>query len=168
MGLWVLWCDCFKRHSIVKPHSKPSYARLVEAKKPPAYSSLPIDVATVSSHRSSWKADGVDEGARLLPPHLTVIDEKESLEAIVDSAASSPQSSTVSLPSTRITALTVTTNNTGASRASRMSHESGITFEAPPSYSSRRSVTLQPSNRSSWDRPHPVHAEDWFDQFRDP
>lgn len=168
MGFLCFLCDCFKRRSVAKPHSKPSYARLVEAKEPPAYCSLPIDVATMAFRRSTWRTDGVDEDARLLPSHLTLIDEKEPLEPIDDSAASSPRSSTVSLPSTRVTALTVTTDNTGGSRVSRMSRESGITFEAPPSYSSRRSVTYQRSNRSSWDRQHPVHAEDWFDQFQDP
>lgn len=163
-----LFCICFRRRFPADPYSKPGYARIVEAKEPLPYSSLPIDVAAVSFRRRSRETDGANEDARLLSSHLIVIDEKEPLGPNVESAASSPRSSTISLPSTRVTALTITTDNTGASHHSRRSHESGATLGAPPSYRSRRSATHQWSNRSSWDRQHPVLAEDWFDRFREP
>lgn len=163
-----LFCDCFRRRPLVDAYSKPGYARMVEAKEPPSYSTLPIDVATVSSRRRcSWETIGADEDARLLSPALALIDEKEPLEPPVESSASSQRSSIISIPSTRVTARTITTLNTGASLASRRSHESGATIGAPPSYSSRRSASRQRSNRSSWDQRHPVLAEDWFDQFRE-
>jgi hypothetical protein len=172
-----LFCGCFQRRPSADPsYPKPSYARIVEAKKcPPPYSSLPIDIATTVScrRRSRERTDAANEGARLLPSsQLIDIDEKEALETSVDSsAASSARSSTISLPSSRVTALTVTTDHTGASNRSRRSHDSAATTTrgAPPSYSSRRSATHQRwSNRSSWDHHHPVQAEDWFDQFREP
>lgn len=162
-----LFCGCFKRRPLIKAYSKPGYARMVEGKKPPSYSSLPAGIATVSFFRASWETERADEDARLLPSHLLPIDEKAALEPAVESVASSPCSSTISLPSTRVTALTVTTDNTGATHASRRSQESGVTFGAPPSYRSRRSIAQGQSNRSSWNQEHPVHAEDWFDQFRE-
>jgi hypothetical protein len=163
-------CDCFGRRPRTVTSSKPGYARIVEASQPPSYSSIgiPIDLATLRSQRRSWATDAVNEDARLLSSHLIFPDEKEPLEPSVESAASSPRSSTVSLPNTLVTALTVTTDNTGASRGSVISHESRATIGAPPSYVSRRSASLQQSNRSSWDRNHPVLAEEWFDQFREP
>ncbi len=161
------FCDCFGRRPLVQSYSKPGYARIVEAKGPPSYASLPIDVAIVSSRRRSWQTLRTDEDIRLLSPQLFAINEKEPLESSVESTPSSPQSSTISLPSTRVTVLTITTDNTGASQASRRSHESGATLGAPPSYNSRRSASYRRSNRSSWDQHHPVLAEDWFDQFRE-
>lgn len=162
-----IFCGCFRRRSLVNPYPKPGYARMVEAKQPPPYCSLPPGLATVSLRRASWETERADEDARLLPPHLLMIDEKEPLEPPqVESTASSPRSSTISLPSTGVAALTVTTDNTGASYASQRSQESGVTTSgAPPSYRSRRSASQRYSNRSSWDRHHPVLAEDWFDQF---
>jgi hypothetical protein len=162
-----LFCDCFGRRSDVKRYSKPKYARMVEAKEPPSYSSLPIDVVPVPNRPRSWEADRGHEDARLLSSPFMDIDEKQPLEPNIDSRPSSPRFSTISLPSTRITTRTITTNNTGTSVGSRRSHESGGTLGAPPSYSSRRPASNQQSNRSSWDQRHPVLAEDWFDQFRE-
>lgn len=164
-----LFCDCFRRRSLVDSYPKPGYARIVEGKEPPSHSFLPIDIATLSSRRRSWEIGSANDHSRLLPSHLTMINEKELLEPSLKSTTSSPRSSTISLPSTRVTtALTIITDNTSASHVSRRSHESGATFGAPPSYNSRRSTSRRRSNSSSWDRHHPVLAEDWFDQFREP
>ena len=163
-----LWCSCFGRRSVVNSNPKSGYARIVEAKAPPTYSSLPVDVATVSSRRHSWDTDHANEAARLPSTQLTVIDEKELLESTIRSTAPSSRSSIISLPSTRVTAFTITTDNTGASHLSRRSYESEASRGAPPSYSSRRSASYRRSNHSSWDQHHPVLGEDWFDQFREP
>jgi hypothetical protein len=163
-----LFCGCFRRRPLVDSYSKPGYTRIIEAKVPPSYSSLPVNAASLSSRRRSREGDHADEDARLLSQHLAFIDEKQPLELNIESRASSPASSTISIPSTRVTALSVTTNNTGASNRSRRSHESAATSRGPPSYTSRRVASHQRSNRSSWDRHHPVLAEDWFDQFREP
>lgn len=166
-----LFCGCFKRRPLVNAYSKPGYTRMVEVKEPPPYSSFPAGIATVSSRGANWEIERAAEDARLLPSDhhhllLLLLDEKAPLEPLVDAvASSSPRSSTISLPSTRVTALTVTTDNTGASHASRRSHESGATLGAPPTYRSRRSASHRHSSRSSWDQEHPVLAEDWFDQF---
>ena len=161
-------CGCFRRRPLVDSYSEPGYIRISEAKAPPSYSSLPINAASISSRHCSRKADLTDEDARLLSPDIVFRDEKQPLDPNVESRAASPASSTISLPSTRVTVLSVTTNNTGASNRSRRSHESGGTCGAPPSYASRGAITHQHSNRASWDRQHPVLVEDWFDQFRAP
>ena len=165
-----LFCGCFGRRPVAGSLAKPRYTQILEPKALPSYSSLPINTAILSSGRHSCAIDRADdEEAQLLSPDLIFLDEKQPLEPTIESRASSPASSTISLPSTRVTALSITTNNTGASHNSRRSHESRATDGAPPSYTSRRAASYhQRSNRSSWDRQHPVLAEEWFDQFREP
>jgi hypothetical protein len=163
-----VFCNCFGRRPLrVDKHSKPGYARIVEAKDPPLRCSLPTEAAAISFRHRISETVRADDDAQFLSMRLISVDEKQSFEASVESLASSSQSSTISLPSTRVTGLTVLTDNTGASRESRRSHESGTTLGAPPSYSSRRFASHPQSNRSSWDQRHPVLAEDWFDQFRE-
>lgn len=168
VGEMGLFCGCFGRRPPYGSNSKPGYTQILEAKAPPSYSSLPINSEILSSRRRNREDDEDDEDARLFSPHLTFLDKKQPLQPNIESAAASPASSTISLPSTRVTALSITTNNTGASHLSRRSHESEANSGAPPSYTSRRAATHQRSNRSSWDRQHPVLAEEWFDQFRQP